>query len=421
MQINLVIGVNITLNILFKKEHIITPTSADMSGRIRVFNDQGQLVAEWMTSEGTYVTGNGNSRAADGTDGFPFGPIGIAPGPALGGGICTLALILGQNRCFLLPTSGDHYFNFIPGGTTLLHAEMAGLPQVPAEGAQSPFLVPLGNYMGDPVFTHSALFCNFAIYCVSYGRYPFPNTGILGATNYQGGWTVEVDFVNWYANQTGVIPTGLPAGPVQELYGDHFPTYYPPVGGLLMGESYHVIPGTTAQSGISLTEDSALASPPTFLGHSMAMNHLGPYSQEGVWQISNAHLSGEASGTFEVDLNGLVTGNALAFAWNNEFRPLSWGLVNVVGAMGGGGWNFYTYDGIYQAYLPPGTYQFTITSPGYTAQSWSVAVSAGLNAQGQNVYLQESNIPVPEFSSSLALVVVSALTASLYVLRRRRR
>ena len=408
MRINLVIGVNITLNILFKKEHIITPTTTDMSGRIRVFNDQGQLVAEWMTSEGTYVTGKGNSRAADGTNDFPLGPVGVAEV-----GICKLAEIAGQNRCFLLPTSGDAYFNFIPGGTTLLHAELAGLPQVPAEGAQAPFLIPLGNYMGDPVFTHSALFCNFAIYCVSYGRYPFPNTGILGAPNYQGGWTVEVDFVNWYANQTGI-------GPGDSEFGDHFPTYYPPVGGLLMGESYHIIPGTTAQSGISLTEDSALASPPTFIGHSMVINHLGPYSQEGVWQISGTHLSGEASGEFEVDLNGLVTGNALAFTWSNEFRPLSWGQVNVVGAQGGAGWNFYTYDGIYEAYLIPGTYQFTISAPGYAPQSWSVSVSAGLNAQGQDVYLEQSNIPVPELNG-ITIVAVSALAASLFILRRKRK
>jgi hypothetical protein len=39
IHINLVIGVNITLDILFKKEHIITPTGANMSGRVRIFND----------------------------------------------------------------------------------------------------------------------------------------------------------------------------------------------------------------------------------------------------------------------------------------------------------------------------------------------------------------------------------------------
>jgi hypothetical protein len=184
-----------------------------------------------------------------------------------------------------------------------------------------------------------------------------------------------------------------------------------------MGESYHIIPGTTATSGISYTEDGALSS--TFLGHTMAPNHLGPYSQQGVWQISNAHLSGEASAVFEVDLNGLVQGNALAFTWSNEFRPLSWGLVNVVGA-NGASWNFYTYDGIYEAYLPPGTYKFTISSPGYAAQTFSVVVSPGQSGTGQNLYFEQNNIPVPEFST-IGIVAFSALAASLYILRRRRR
>jgi len=42
VRLNLVIGVNITLDILFKKEHVITPTDFNMSGRVRIFNDQGQ-------------------------------------------------------------------------------------------------------------------------------------------------------------------------------------------------------------------------------------------------------------------------------------------------------------------------------------------------------------------------------------------
>ena len=158
--------------------------------------------------------------------------------------------------------------------------------------------------------------------------YPFPYTGIAGAPDYQGGWTAEVDFVNWYANNTITMRT-CQRGSIMPNTNSRYNTYahyYPPVPGLLMGESYHIIPGTTAKSGISLTEDAALSS--TFLYHSMATNHLGPYSQQGVWQISNTHLSGEASGIFEVDLNGLVSGNALAFTWSNEFRPLSWGYVN---------------------------------------------------------------------------------------------
>jgi hypothetical protein len=194
-----------------------------------------------------------------------------------------------------------------------------------------------------------------------------------------------------------------------------------------MGESYHIIPGTTAQSSISLTEDTALKASAAGVNQSMVFNHLGPYSQEGVWQIANAHNSGEASAIQEVDLNGFVSGNALAFTWSNEFRPLSWGLLQVTGAgLPSTGLNFYTYDGIYQAYLP-GTigasgsviYTFSLTSPGYVPQTWKGAVSSGMSGRGNNLYLEQTNIPVPEFGT-LVIAAFSALAASLIVLRRKR-
>jgi hypothetical protein len=183
-----------------------------------------------------------------------------------------------------------------------------------------------------------------------------------------------------------------------------------------MGESYHVIPGTTAKSGISLTEDAALNT--IFLGHSMAVNHLGPYSQQGIWQISGTHNSGEASGVFEVDLNGLISGNVLAFTWSNEFRPLSWGLVSISSANGAGTWNFYTYDGIYEAYLTPGQYHMNVYSPGYASQAFDFTVTPGQIATAQNAYLEQNNLPVPEFSA-LMVLAFSSLAASLYLLRRR--
>jgi hypothetical protein len=194
--------------------------------------------------------------------------------------------------------------------------------------------------------------------------------------------------------------------------------YYSPVEGLLMGESYHIIPGTTATSGISLTED--LAENSYFVGHSMAANHLGPYSQEGTWAISGAHNSGEASGIFEVDQNGFVSGNALAMSWAQEFRPLSWATVSIAGASGGVSFTQYTFDGMYETYLPPGTYQFTIGAPGFTAQTLSISVSSGQTGTGANVYLQQSNIPVPEFSTA-TVVTIAALAASLLLLKRRRK
>src|SRR5208282_3484366 len=421
IRINLVEGVNVTLDILFKKEHVINPTSANMSARVRVFDDQGELVAEWMSSEGTYTTANGFGSAADGTSQFPF----ISQGN----------LTMPGN-----PTTGQssrlNSYNFVPGGTTLLHVMMAGLPQQPPLGLEF-----TGQYFGDPVFTPYA--CDFEIVCLSkgtYGRYlpgnttspayPFADSGILGSPDYSGGWTAEVDFVNWYNNNsatpqplsvdflsgeqclsyqtsaeilqcntpptspfTGTTPT-FQISSTSLTATTNFPQYYPSVNGLLLGESYHIIPGTTATTGTSLTEDAAIG---TYLQHSMAVNHLGPYSQEGVWQISGAHLSGEASGIFEVDLNGFISGTALAFTWANDFRSLSWAAVSVAGASGST-WNYYTYDGEFQMYLPEGTYSLTISSPGIASQTLTIAVTGGEAGTAANVYLQQTNVPVPEFT-----------------------
>jgi hypothetical protein len=422
MKINLIIGVNVSLQILFKKENIITPTLYNMSARVRLFDDSGNLVAEWMSSEGTYTTASGFARAADGTTQYPFGNLGDAPNTNIGGNI---------------PWPKElNAYDYLPGGTTLLTLLMAGLPQVPPAGQNdgpSADFLPKGVYFADPTLGFPGAGCDFELDCYANpgpnwnapGYYP--NTGILGAPDYQGGWTAEVDFVNLYMNNTGtqeLLSEGWQSASGSAI-GQQFGQYYPPVTALLMGESYHIVPGTTATSGISLTEDMALGA--SGVGHSMAANHLGPYSQRGTWAISGTHNSGEASAIFEVDLNGFVSGNTLAFTWSNEFRPLSWGAITVTGAgLPSSGLNFYTYDGIYQGYLPVSTsaatitYTFTLNAPGYAPYSWTSAVSVGQSASGQNVYLEQSNIPVPEFSS-IAIIAFAALAASLYVLRRRRK
>ena len=468
MKVNLIIGVNITLDILFKKESIITGTPYNMSGRVRVFNDQSQLVAEWMSSEGVYEGVTGHAVAANGAlptdgNGFPTPTTVCAPAPQG----CTTAQelkypgyskpggIAGSEPNYpftdqgglQFPASGLNAYNYIPGGTNLLHVSMAGLAQQPPAGkflqSNSYFADPLlgsggSGLPGSPVF---GSVCDFNLVCfpAPYAQYPFPYSGIAGAPDYTGGWTAEVDFVPWYANNTGTpeLANSLVSGqctgggstltcsPQSASAPGYYGQYYPPVNGLLMGESYHIIPGTTATSGISLTEDTALnwfVSPPGsgFVGHTMAANHLGPYSQEGVWQIAGTHNSGEASAIFEVDLNGFVSGNVLAFTWSNEFRTLSWGAISVSGAPNGATWNFYTWDGVYQVFLPTGTYSFTISQPGYAPQTWSVSISPGQTGTGQNVYLEQSNIPVPEFSG-IAVVAFSALAASVYLLKRRRK
>jgi hypothetical protein len=390
IKINLIVGVNVTVDVLFKKEHLISGTPYDMSARVRVFDDNGHLVATWMSSEGVYVTGSGHATAA-----------------------------------YHVSSTVDYYnfdggYNFLPAGTNLLHVQMAGLP---LDSFNT-----IGIGYGDPVFTPGSGDFEVDNWPADYWSAPnayFPNQGILGSPDYTGtGWTVEVDFVNWYYGFPGSIYT----------YGNDMPlemwhTWYPVVPGLLMGESYHIIPGTQAQSGISYTEDNALGltsgSGLFSFSHSMAANHLGPYSQRGVWQLGTAHLSGEVSGEWEVDLNGYATGTALAFTWSNELRTLSWYTVTVTGAEGMVGSPFmaYTNDGIYEFYLLPGTYSMTLAGPGYVPTPMgTIAVTegqTGVPGSGNNVGLPPSNIPVPEFSG-MAIVVFSALAASLYLLRRKR-
>jgi hypothetical protein len=432
MKINLLIGVNITLDILFKTEHLIAGTPNNMSARVRFFDDSGSLVAEWMSSEGTYAGRNfglasGQAVAADGTALYPF-------------------------------DGGENQLN---GGTTLLHVSTSGLPMAP-EALYGP-KVPVYNYgllgttsltscpaysgiacltsasnngtnrgttYGDPVFTPNGGNFKMSTWPSDYWSVPkahFPNEGILGSPDYTGtGWTAEVDFVNWYLNNSASL--------VQPSIGvpNYNPTgaqWYPPVPGLLMGESFHIIPGTAAKSKISFTEDGAL-DPYYFVtlgkektAHSMAPNHLGPYSQQGVWTIGPAPLSGETSAIWEVDLNGYVSGTALAFTWSNEFRSISWYTVTIVGASGNVTFNSYTMDGVYEFYLVPGQYSMSISGPGYKSTPLgTISVTSGQGGSpgsGSNIGLPQSNIPVPEFSG-IAVVALSALAASLYLLRRRR-
>jgi len=447
VRLNMVIGVNVTLDVLFKKESIISPTDMNMSARVRLFDDTGRLVAEWMSSEGTYTQASGFATAASGQTQYPFNNLGEPYQPYLTSTPKTGVAIGASTTYFMTPNGAVPYptalngYNYLPGGVTALHVQMAGLPQVPAAGQTD---APDGGYFAknpyyfmDPILN---LFgCSFELDCYANPGTSwnapgyFPNSGILGGSDYQGGWTAEVDFVPWYANNTSTMEMasgGYQLGSEQSTTTTSgsgtqpFAQYYPPVNGLLLGESYHIIPGTTAVSGISLTEDLASGVGagtgwPT-VGHTMAANGLGPYSQEGAWQISNAHNSGEASAVFEVDLNGFVSGTVVGFTYAGDFRTQSWGTISVVGASGATIGTFDPWDGMYQAFLPPGQYTFTISQPGYAPQTLSYSVTSGQSGSGVNVNLEQSQIPVPEFST-VALVAFSALAASLYLLKRRRK
>jgi len=214
-----------------------------------------------------------------------------------------------------------------------------------------------------------------------YNGYGIAGSGYLGGTYfYDGPWTVEVDVVNCY-------------------YSD---AWYPPPPGLLMGESYHIIAGVEGP-----------------YGNQWSFNHLGPFEQRTVWTVPNAPLSGEASVYYELDLRGLVSGLVYGFTYSNGIRPISWASVEAVGESGT--FTVYTYDGYYEMYLSPGSYTLTVTEwpggAGHEIASAPITVSEGQLVTGFSFTLEESHIPIPEFPVA-AIALISAIAASLYILRR---
>jgi len=348
-KINLIIGANLTVTIDFKKEHILSYTPWNMSMRVRVFDDSGNLVGEYMTSDwtkGGQVTGGAKKYFALSNDLMGYNFVDDSQFGTLG------------------------YGNYVPAGTKTVTVHIAGIDDS------------VGAYgdAGDPIFAPN-------------------NYGLPGSPDYTGAYTVEVDFVNWYNGASFASAlTGLATGAT---------TWYPPPMGLLEGESFHTVPGSPA-------------GPFGYTGTTLAANHLGPYGQEGVWSLPNAHESGEASGIWEVDQRGYIGGGLTAFTWSNERRPVSWATFSVAGAsLGNTTLKTYSIDGTYDGFLPGGSYQLTITEPGYTSFSTPFVVTEGEATAGLFLQIQRANIPIPEFSG-LAVVLLSTLAASLYILRRRR-
>ena len=169
----------------------------------------------------------------------------------------------------------------------------------------------------------------------------------------------------------------------------------------MLGESYHII--------------NAVEGPYAGI---WKFNHLGPWEQRMVVTVPNAHLGAEASVVFELDLRGLISGQVAGFTWSDEIRPVSWASITAAGA--GGTFTSYSWDGYYDMYLPSGSYELTVSeSPGHETQSAPIVVSTGQLVTGFSFYLQRTNIPIPEFGAVIALV--TALGASIYILRRQRK
>jgi hypothetical protein len=317
INLNLIVGVNLTVSLLFKSEKIIAGTPYNMSVRFRVFDDQDRLVAA--------------------------------------------TTLFTSDAGILLPSSDVGFFangkkitnQALPAGTTLLtYKDLAGLFS---------YVEPSSTTR-----TYGTLFPSG----LDYGLW---GSGAY-AGSYLGSWTVMVDFVNWYE------PT----------------VAYPPVPALLQGESPYFFP----------------------------YNHLGPYAQQGFAIILNAPLSGEASAEFEVDRRGYIQGIVLGMNWDDQTRTMSWVTVELVDSSGYQ-YYWYTWDGWFDGYLNPGTYQATITewnhNDGHQQIMFTLNVNQGEQNDALNYILEETQFPIPELAAVPLTILMAGVAVALLLERRRRR
>jgi hypothetical protein len=128
---------------------------------------------------------------------------------------------------------------------------------------------------------------------------------------------------------------------------------------------------------------------------------------------------------FEMDLLGRISGFAYTRNYMGDFRAGSWLTSTIEGSTAT--YRSYTYDGIYWAYVQPDTYVNTMalippgTGAGYTEQSKTAVVTWGGQTDGQNFYLEESGIPIPEFPLVGMLAAISAIGAAILLLKRQNR
>ena len=109
--------------------------------------------------------------------------------------------------------------------------------------------------------------------------------------------------------------------------------------------------------------------------------------------------------------------------WDDETRTMSWVTVEIVNSSGYQ-YYWYTWDGWFDGYLDPGTYQVTITewnhNEGHQQTMFTLSVNQGEQNDALNYILEESQIPIPELTS-IPLTALTVCAAAVFLLRRRKR
>lgn len=416
--IDLVKGVNMTINIPFKKEGIYSPTEFNMSMRVRIFNDQGRVVASAETKQpGVTIYNNrqtlGIGRNAAGGGTYYVDP--FATSPSVANGLSTIDGSSNTADTFLwygtwngvtgwqafdsdpghdgIPDFSSYnsnyggYTTWIPAGTQQVRVFIAGIYDTDDPLSGTPVLKPVPNRI-------------------------FQTSGINGSSgtilnSYAGGWVVEVDTWNEYPDPRFDPTTGTP------LSANWYPPSPPNLEGLLEGDSFHAIPGDPV-------------GPFGYVKDRLAKNGLGPYGQQAVWAIPNTHMGSETSAIFELDKRGYLSGNVFGFTWMNELSTQSWTTIQASSTQGGQTYTHWTWDGMFDTYLPVGNYALAVITwtpnknQGYTTINSTISVSDGQSVNGVTFQLKRSNIPISEFQPVGTIAIIALIGATILLQRRRR-
>jgi len=134
-------------------------------------------------------------------------------------------------------------------------------------------------------------------------------------------------------------------------------------------------------------------------------------------------LMGSATVYLDMHRQAYIDGVIYQRNYMGDYRTASWYTVELSGSPAA---TTSTKDGYYSFWAPAGTYTLKVylAAPDETeavvTQERTVVVTWGASATNQNFYLEEGGVPIPEFPAAGVLMLISALAASLYLLRWRK-
>jgi len=134
-------------------------------------------------------------------------------------------------------------------------------------------------------------------------------------------------------------------------------------------------------------------------------------------------LMGSATVYLDMHKQASISGTIYQRNYMGDFKRASWYTVELSGSPAA---TTSTKDGSYSFDVPAGTYTLKVylAAPDPTdavvVQERTMVVTWGASAGGQDFFMEEGGVPIPEFPSAGVLMLISALAASLYLLRWRK-